>query len=194
MQALARPARTGAACRARRAPLVGDARPPLELGLALAEAGDVDGARAWIARLRAAAPDSTFVNQLEIPQVLAALALARRASPSEPSRPCAPVGSLDLSYTASALYLRTRALRELGRLPRGDGRSRADAGAPVAASGRKASTSCSPLEFARAAAGAGDAAKARAGLPGCCSGCGRQADADFTLLRQARAELAALGS
>ena len=58
--------------------LVGDARPPLELGLALVDAGDVEGAERWMARLRAASPDSTFVNQLEIPQVQAAIALRAR--------------------------------------------------------------------------------------------------------------------
>ena len=44
----------------------------------------------------------------------AALALRER-QPERASRRSRPVGSLDLSYTASALYLRTRALREAGR-------------------------------------------------------------------------------
>ena len=114
LQALAgRPEQARAATRAALA-LVGEARPPLELGLALVDAGDVDGARAWMTRLRTTSPDSTFVNQLEIPQVEAALALRAR-QPERALAALGPVGSLDLSYTASALYLRTRALRELGR-------------------------------------------------------------------------------
>ena len=111
--------------------LVGDARPPLELGLALVEAGDVDGARAWIARLRAAAPDSTFVNQLEIPQVLAALAL-RDASARARHRGAAP-GRLArlLLHRVGALPAHPGAARSWA-LPRGDGRGGAGAGAPVA--------------------------------------------------------------
>ena len=101
--------------RARPQALVGDARPPLELGLALVDAGDVEGAERWMARLRAASPDSTFVNQLEIPQVQAALALRARHPERALDGARSRSGSLDASYTASARYLRTRALRAAGR-------------------------------------------------------------------------------
>ena len=171
--------------------LVGEARPPLELGLALVDAGDVEGARAWMDRLRTASPDSTFVNQLEIPQVEAALALRAR-QPARALDALGPVGSLDHSYTASALYLRTRALRESGRFD--EAMTAANACSRVHGSpGPKASTSVLPLEYARAAAGAGETAKARATYQQLL-GLWREADADFPLLRQVRAELAGLSS
>ena len=171
--------------------LVGDARPPLELGLALVDAGDIDGARNWIARLRGAAPDSTFVNQLEIPQVEAALALRAR-QPARALDALGPVGSLDLSYTASALYLRVRALRELGRFRE----AMADAERTLARpwlTGPQGIDLVLPLEYARAAAGAGDTATARSTYQQLLE-LWRDADPGFPLLGQVRAELAALGS
>jgi eukaryotic-like serine/threonine-protein kinase len=191
LQALAgRPEQARAATRAALL-LVGDARPPLELGLALVEAGDVDGARAWIARLRATSPDSTFVNQLEIPQVEAALALRAR-QPERALEALAPVGSLDLSYTASALYLRTRALRELGRYREAMTEAERTLARPWL-TGPQGIDLVLPLEYARAAAGAGDTATARATYE-VLLGLWKAGDANFPLARQVRAELAALGS
>ena len=85
----------------------------------------------WMARLRAASPDSTFVNQLEIPQVQAALALRAR-QPERALDALAPVGSLDaLVHRLGALPAHAGAPR--GRpLPRGDGRGGAVPGAAVA--------------------------------------------------------------
>ena len=51
-----------------------------------------------------------------------------------------------------------------------------------------------PLEYARAAAGAGETATAARRTYQELLGLWREADADFPLLRQVRAELAALGS
>ena len=171
--------------------LVGDARPPLELGLALAEAGDVDGARAWMARLRAVAPASTFVNQLEIPQVLAALAL-REHQPERAIEALRPVGSLDFSYTASVLYLRTRALREASRFREAMAEAERALARPWLL-GPQGIDLIVALEFARAAAGAGEVATARKAYQDLLS-LWADADADFPLRLQARAELASLGS
>ena len=171
--------------------LIGEARPPLELGLALVDAGDLAGAERWMARLRAASPDSTFVNQLEIPQVQAALALRARR-PDRALAALEPVGSLDASYTASARYLRTRALRAAGRF-----REAMAEAEPVLArpwlTGLQGIDLALPLEYARAAAAAGDVAAARRTYQDLL-GLWTAADADFPLLRQARAELARLGS
>jgi tetratricopeptide (TPR) repeat protein len=170
--------------------LVGGARPPLELGLALVEAGDVEAARAWMQRLRATSPASTFVNQLEIPQVEAALALRAR-QPERALEALTPVGSLDLSYTASALYLRTRALRELGRFDEAMAEAERTLARPWL-TGPQGIDLVLLLEYARAAAGAGDAAKARAAYDQLLQ-LWPDADRNFLLQRQVRAELAALG-
>jgi eukaryotic-like serine/threonine-protein kinase len=191
LQALAgRPEQSRAASRAA-VTLVGDARPPLELGLAMVDAGDVDGARAWMTRLRDTSPESTFVHQLEIPQVEAALALRAR-QPERALDALAPVGSLDLSYTASALYLRTRALRELGRFREAMTEAERALSRPWL-TGPQGIDLVLSLEYARAAAGAGDTAKARATYQQLL-GLWREADTGFPLVRQARAELARLGS
>ncbi|HVQ24901.1 MAG TPA: tetratricopeptide repeat protein [Planctomycetota bacterium] len=171
--------------------LVGEGRPPLELGLALVDAGDVDGARAWMARLRTTSPDSTFVNQLEIPQVEAALALRAR-QPARALEALGPVGSLDLSYTASALYLRTRALRELGRFQDAMSEAERTVSRPWLTGAQGIDLGLS-IEYARAAAGAGETAKASAAYQQLLE-LWREADADFPLLRQVRSELARLGS
>ena len=191
LQALAgRTEQARAATRAALA-LVGEARPPLELGLALVDAGDVEGARAWMARLRTTSPDSTFVNQLEIPQVEAALALRAR-QPARALEALGPVGSLDLSYTASALYLRTRALRELGRFQEAMTEAERTVSRPWL-TGPQGIDLVLSIEYARAAAGAGETAKAKAAYQQLLE-LWRDADADFPPLRQVRAELAALGS
>ena len=191
LQALGgRPEQARAATRAVLA-LVGEARPPLELGLALVDAGDVEGARAWMARLRAASPDSTFVNQLEIPQVEAALALRAR-QPARALEALGPVGSLDLSYTASALYLRTRALRELGRHRDAMAEAERTLARPWL-TGPQGIDLVMALEYARAAAQAGDVAAARKTYQELL-GLWTDADPGFPLLMQARAELARLGS
>jgi tetratricopeptide (TPR) repeat protein len=102
------------------------------------------------------------------------------------------VGSLDLSNTASALYLRTRALRELGRFDEAMTEAERTLARPWL-TGPQGIDLVLPLEYARAAAGAGETAKARAAYEQLL-GLWREADADFPLLRQARAELAGLGS
>ena len=144
-----------------------------------------------IARLRTTSPDSTFVNQLEIPQVEAALALRAR-QPARALEALGPVGSLDLSYTASALYLRTRALREVGRFRDAMTEAERTLARPWL-TGPQGIDLVLALEYARAAAGAGETAKARATYEQLL-GLWREADADLPLLRQVRAELAALGS
>ena len=124
-------------------------------------------------------------------QVLASLAL-REHQPERAIEALRPVGSLDFSYTASALYLRTRALREAGALPRCDGRGRTGAGAPVAA--RAAGHRSRAGAGVRAGGGGrGRGRDGASGVPGP-AGAVDQADADFPLLLQARAELARLGS
>jgi serine/threonine protein kinase/tetratricopeptide (TPR) repeat protein len=171
--------------------LIGDARPPLELGLALAETGDVAGARRWIDRLRTASPDSTFVNQLEIPQVEATLALRAR-QPERALEALQPVGSLDASYTASARYLRTRALREAGRFREAMAEAEPMLAKPWL-TGIQGIDLLLPLEYARAAARAGEVATARRTYADLLA-LWTNADPDFPLRRQAQAELGRLGS
>ena len=115
-----------------------------------------------------------------------------RASPNARSTRCSRSGSLDASYTASARYLRTRALRAAGR-----SREAMAEAAPFLSrpwlTGPQGIDLVLPLEFARAAAAAGDVAAARRTYQDLLA-LWTAADADFPLLRQARAELARLGS
>lgn len=171
--------------------LAGDGRMPPEFGLALAESGDVAGARAWIARVSADTPDSTFVHQLDVPQVLATLAL-RDKRPDAALAALRPVGTLDRSYTGSAVYLRTRALREAGRAQEAMAFAEPWLSRPwlLAIQGVD---QLLPLEYARAAATAGERDKARSTYQQLLRSW-TNADAGFSLARQARRELAALSS
>lgn len=171
--------------------LVGAARPPLELGFALAVAGDVDGARDWLTRIRAAAPVSTFATQLAIPEVLAVLALRDR-QPQQALEALRPVGSLERSYGASARALRVRALREAGQFAEAKSEAQAALAQPWLA-GPQGIDLVLALELARAAAGAGDIALAKKTYQDLLTSWAG-GDADFPLTRQARAELARLGS